>query len=759
MTESMDGSGGHFYPRGILSTDRMEQDAQPRPAGPASPPRERQGHPPETEPHNLRELQLAAQLGQDLASTGLLIPGTTGSGSEIPVAPGPDSALRAILPHPTPDTAEAALPPPQQVSEPEQDVADQVHHYVPESPHQDQMSLAMPMHLEQHQHHPAPHFPGETPPRKRSKVSRACDECRRKKVKCDAQGDIGDAAICSSCRRSNIPCLFSRVPQKRGPSKGYIKELADRIGSIEQLVQGPGEDRGTKRSFSAMSAGSVTSTPMSSRPVIWGSEPRPLQPTAAQLPDHYQTPYSPNDLAPQPESPRLDSTPTRRIAAPIEAAPPSDLEPEARCEVNPGIFDRYLVAIHPHLPFLHNHRETLELQLGQCPQPLQDAFIETLSATVSSFPQSPNQPTSSAIDRAYMSLVAWEILSTPVSAAQRRAADLTYIQTLLLMAIEADNRPPNTGGPLKEAILGRAVSGALARRLHHFRPRLPAASTSMPEASELVPLRMWWVLVVLDRWHAVSTGCHVLIPKRDMVAPPGLRNLLGDRFYYLLRFTRILGPASTICSNLQDPPAAPTPNEQELPNILHTWLEEDREELPPHITPADFPLVHLAYWHSRLLNSLLDTETTATTLLSTCKGSVALLVSSPELTTPFNHHLTILTTLSLLELTAVDPRKDEAVSLLSDLRTYPIAPSAWNAVVKTTIDEKLALLSAAEGEGPSAEKTARASLQRLADVATARGGREEGNLEAPARPYGDLGFNPAPILRLGYLSLMREMHP
>jgi hypothetical protein len=58
-----------------------------------------------------------------------------------------------------------------------------------------------------------------TPPRKRSKVSRACDECRRKKIKCDAQSDAIDQP-CTNCRRSSAQCLFSRVPQKRGPSKG-----------------------------------------------------------------------------------------------------------------------------------------------------------------------------------------------------------------------------------------------------------------------------------------------------------------------------------------------------------------------------------------------------------------------------------------------------------------------------------------------------------------------------------------------------------
>jgi hypothetical protein len=62
---------------------------------------------------------------------------------------------------------------------------------------------------------------GSTAPRKRSKVSRACDECRRKKIRCDATGEQGDEN-CSSCKRTGTRCQFSRVPMKRGPSKGYV---------------------------------------------------------------------------------------------------------------------------------------------------------------------------------------------------------------------------------------------------------------------------------------------------------------------------------------------------------------------------------------------------------------------------------------------------------------------------------------------------------------------------------------------------------
>lgn len=163
----------------------------------------------------------------------------------------------------------------------------------------------------------------------------------------------------------------------------------------------------------------------------------------------------------------------------------------------------------------------------------------------------------------------------------------------------------------------------------------------------------------------------------------------------------------------------------------------------------------MAYWHCRLLVDLLDAETTSAALLATCKKAVAQLVSSAGVVTPFNHHLTILTTLALLELTAVDQRKEDATSLLIDIRDLPLAPSAWVPAVKATAEEKLALLAG------GAQTTARASLQRLADAATAKWevGAEGGNMESSGGPYGGIGFNPAPILRWGYVSLMREMHP
>ncbi|KAI9239839.1 MAG: hypothetical protein BYD32DRAFT_365809, partial [Podila humilis] len=63
---------------------------------------------------------------------------------------------------------------------------------------------------------------------KRSKITKACDNCRRRRVKCDGVPDG-----CGGCKAAKTQCVYTTSNTKRGPPKGYVEVIEDRLGKIE----------------------------------------------------------------------------------------------------------------------------------------------------------------------------------------------------------------------------------------------------------------------------------------------------------------------------------------------------------------------------------------------------------------------------------------------------------------------------------------------------------------------------------------------
>ncbi|SPO30617.1 uncharacterized protein UTRI_05234 [Ustilago trichophora] len=127
------------------------------------------------------------------------------------------------------------------------------------------------------------------PQRKRLRISRACDECRRRKTRCDIVGAFpgepghpltisgavpplepnmepkGEMLIlqpCMNCRRSEVTCSYSKRPLKRGPSKGYIKDLERRLNSLEsQIVSGDRADGDAPEQMQGNGTSAMIATP------------------------------------------------------------------------------------------------------------------------------------------------------------------------------------------------------------------------------------------------------------------------------------------------------------------------------------------------------------------------------------------------------------------------------------------------------------------------------------------------------------------
>jgi hypothetical protein len=123
----------------------------------------------------------------------------------------------------------------------------------------------------------------------------------------------------------------------------------------------------------------------------------------------------------------------------------------------------------------------------------------------------------------------WENSDTP----RTTAANIVHAQALILLVIDADMRASST----LPFLLARAVTLVNSMKLWKMPDMVAAAE---PDSDTQLCVRIWWALVLLDRWHAAGTGKPMLIPESSVVIPEGLEGVVGESRYYLIReFTPI----------------------------------------------------------------------------------------------------------------------------------------------------------------------------------------------------------------------------
>ncbi|KAJ2551524.1 hypothetical protein GGH95_005911, partial [Coemansia sp. RSA 1836] len=67
---------------------------------------------------------------------------------------------------------------------------------------------------------------------KQPRLMRACDTCRRKKVKCN-----GTKPSCTHCTRMKLACHYSPLVRKKRVRRSIIDKLEERLESMEQMLQ------------------------------------------------------------------------------------------------------------------------------------------------------------------------------------------------------------------------------------------------------------------------------------------------------------------------------------------------------------------------------------------------------------------------------------------------------------------------------------------------------------------------------------------
>lgn len=247
------------------------------------------------------------------------------------------------------------------------------------------------------------------------------------------------------------------------------------------------------------------------------------------------------------------------------------------------------------------------------------------------------------------------------------ATDLLYLQTLLLMALESDNHGPATvrgqAGPSRSEWLGRAAGVAGQLEINLVRPRERFVTEGDPDSEERLSRRVWWVLFILDRWHASSTADLLKLPENSVVLLPEDQILLGESTYHLARLSFIIGHLAAILTTTKTPETnvmAPTnPASQLLGLTLAGEIDRFRESVES--VWGSLNLVHLCYHHSHLLIKRLNASTEPTELIGHAVKVATVLNQRQTPITPLNHHFAALAAMTLCELVDVDKTRAEAL--------------------------------------------------------------------------------------------------
>lgn len=131
--------------------------------------------------------------------------------------------------------------------------------------------------------------------RRRQRPGAACDECRRRKLRCD-----GQQPQCSVCRDTNVVCEVSQR-SARGPKKGHLKVLKNRVAYLEAMLDShqQTEPLGDSRNSNDVTIGTHSTSPVDR---TLGHAPGPWPPTgntASASSDHQQEAFLLDRFEPQ----------------------------------------------------------------------------------------------------------------------------------------------------------------------------------------------------------------------------------------------------------------------------------------------------------------------------------------------------------------------------------------------------------------------------------------------------------------------------
>lgn len=638
--------------------------------------------------------------------------------------------------------------------------------------------------------------------RKRSKVSRACDECRRKKIRCDATSENGPEA-CTSCKRTGARCQFSRQPMKRGPSKGYIKELADRLSRLEYEQQqqiGHSPQNGQQHSqvpelqsyLQSMSDQSMAGLPdFSASPAAqYGNERKRTHSMSEGPGDQFRTSLS------QPPNGAQQAWDRRETYTGYEHDPAGTFfEFSQNADVAVNEYYRIIQDVYPILPFdLRN----LKGRLATCDQKVRDGFTAALDCVVRAWPSSSLALEPNHLDRCHK---AYQQLTSLAGATGSlfKPAGIILAQSFLLLAIEADTHGPSrsqgglspdlSAGSLKNMCIAAAARIASDLRFDAliFRQRGQEIS---PDSDESLSRRIFWILVIVDQLHAAATSSRPTLSAERSHLTGDDETLFGPVTFALARLCKVLSALPDYHKTLADAP--PANNDVmalfDPTNVLLKWTKTSflgRLETFSESLPADpHPLILLAYFHVHLLIVRFTPWSEPGEILHDATAIVTHLQRhSACLTSPY-HHFAAIAALTLGELAEKDDIREEALRLLGELenvltRNKIEGDIGWDASIREYVSKKRSSINESNGGSSTMlEHLAEAAVGERRDSASKPSENRPGSSGNQDPPKDDLSnaaaaaaaaataaaalnqslhFNPASLIRDGYLTVLAQV--
>lgn len=577
------------------------------------------------------------------------------------------------------------------------------------------------------------HYDPNDPSRKRSKVSRACDECRRKKIRCDATSENGPEA-CSSCKRTGARCQFSRQPMKRGPSKGYIKELADRLNSLESQIQQP---QNSAHNFDFGGMGDQTFVDTQSPPQFKRQRTHSI--TEGFHENFGRPSWSAQDRDPSLNGNQRTSFGEMTLAGSLITG------------VNEGAIRAYYTVVHPTIPIL-SHNDSALNRLTNCPGKLREAFFLALEACVRNFAAKSLSPTDLSLNQllqqCFTAVDAAKYSLSNSDHSQQLYNNLVFCQSLTLLAAATDRPGPVVVGSTAQ-LLGQLAGFITDLGLNDSRT-LSALKEQDIEAFQMAR-RVFWSAFILDRFHASSRSKDIMLPLHVGSLTRDDFSALGEAGYHLARAAKIIGQiayvnrAGTVPDIDASSPftfatlSATSPESVYLNGQLTDYRESIEITDFSNTSPP-----YLAYQYLRVFVARLSSQhVPSPEVLSLTKDLLGTLTEGPM--TPLHHILAALAATSLIELSDRVETQVEAhagIKELSDALAngriiYPSSDGlGWDAALRDLLQQKKTPtppLNAPEQNTPAPQPNM-AGLQHLAAAAV---GEREGTDAAPPNAGGD----------------------